>query len=343
MLNSTDQFEQPPDSALSIARQGGFFAGGRAIERDGDIVRGDHLYVQFQVPANARGLPLIFWHGGTTSGAGWECTPDGRESFQSLLVRRGFSTYVIDQPRKGRSGGAPFEVNLNLRPPGEIDSWNIWRLGEWNPPDAPTFFPGVQVDRHPNSIDQLFRQRTPEIGPSVNEQVDVALDALDSLIERTGRCVLIIHSNSGKAAWQSSMRNEGVAGIVAYEPGAFVFPDDQPPEEIYTTNDRVRLITQPILVPREQFDHLAKIPIQLVYGDNITGTPSANLGAELWRVNMIRAGQFSDTLNQIQGSAAILHLPAVGLRGNTHFAFSDLNNVDIADLLVTFLRESDLA
>jgi hypothetical protein len=38
----------------------------------------------------------------------------------------------------------------------------------------------------------------------------------------------------------------------------------------------------------------------------------------------------------------LVHLPEVGIRGNTHFMMSDLNNVQIADLLSKFLAEKRL-
>lgn len=34
----------------------------------------------------------------------------------------------------------------------------------------------------------------------------------------------------------------------------------------------------------------------------------------------------------------MVHLPAIGIRGNTHFPFSDLNNIEIADLLSKWLE-----
>jgi hypothetical protein len=37
-----------------------------------------------------------------------------------------------------------------------------------------------------------------------------------------------------------------------------------------------------------------------------------------------------------------LDLPEAGLAGNTHFPFSDLNNLAVADLLSGFLREKKL-
>ena len=38
----------------------------------------------------------------------------------------------------------------------------------------------------------------------------------------------------------------------------------------------------------------------------------------------------------------ILHLPDAGLRGNSHFMFSDLNNVEVADQLTKFLQRHGL-
>jgi hypothetical protein len=37
-----------------------------------------------------------------------------------------------------------------------------------------------------------------------------------------------------------------------------------------------------------------------------------------------------------------VHLPEIGIKGNTHFPFADLNNVQIADLVSKFLAEKRL-
>jgi hypothetical protein len=49
----------------------------------GQTLHGDHAYVFYQVPANARRLPLVMWHGHGQSAKTWETTPDGREGFQT--------------------------------------------------------------------------------------------------------------------------------------------------------------------------------------------------------------------------------------------------------------------
>jgi hypothetical protein len=198
------------------------------------------------------------------------------------------------------------------------------------------------MDTGENTVDQLFRQRTPEIGASLNDDYEVVLDAMNSLLQRIGRSILVLHSNSGKDGWRLRTRNERVAGIVAYEPSAFVFPENDPPADVDTKNERVQSITRPILVDPEEFQQLAGIPIQLVYGDNVRDVPSENIGAELWRVDLQRAKQFQAAINRIGGSVELLELPKIGVMGNTHFPFSDLNNVEVAQILVKFLEASHL-
>jgi hypothetical protein len=51
---------------------------------------------------------------------------------------------------------------------------------------------------------------------------------------------------------------------------------------------------------------------------------------------------FAAALNKQGGQASVLHLPDVGLFGNSHFMFSDLNNVQVADQLSKFLAAKGL-
>jgi hypothetical protein len=64
------------------------------------------MYVQFQIPARkvGPGWPVIMVHGSTHTGAALESTPDGREGWYPYFVRKGISTYVVDQSGRGRSG-----------------------------------------------------------------------------------------------------------------------------------------------------------------------------------------------------------------------------------------------
>src|SRR5436190_13557980 len=99
---------------IMLADQGSFAVGGAVLTNPGTFdpvnpteagqtVHGDHAYVQYQIPVNARRLPLVMWHGGGQFSKTWETTPDGREGYQNIFLRRGFSTYIMDQPRSGRA------------------------------------------------------------------------------------------------------------------------------------------------------------------------------------------------------------------------------------------------
>ena len=101
---------------LMIQEQGSFAGGGPGIETPGTFnprtpanpagqtYHGDHAYVFYQKPVNARKYPLVFLHGAGQFSKTWESTPDGREGFQNLFLRRNFSVYLIDQPRRGGAG-----------------------------------------------------------------------------------------------------------------------------------------------------------------------------------------------------------------------------------------------
>ena len=90
------------------------------------------------------------------------------------------------------------------------------------------------------------------------------------------------------------------------------------------------------------FLKLTDIPILIYYGDNIPTQPSQNPGQEQWRAFLAMAKQFRDVVNQHGGDVTLVYLPEIGIRGNTHFAMSDLNNLEIADHLSGFLKKKNL-
>lgn len=51
---------------------------------------------------------------------------------------------------------------------------------------------------------------------------------------------------------------------------------------------------------------------------------------------------WADAVNNKGGDVTVVHLPEIGIKGNTHFPFSDLNNLEIADLLSKWFHEKNL-
>ena len=99
----------------TVATQPGTFDPYNPTKPDGQSYHGDHVYAFYQVPVDARPLPIVMWHGAEQSSRTWETTADGREGFQNVFLRRGFPTYVIDQPRRGDAGRMLQDLALRVR------------------------------------------------------------------------------------------------------------------------------------------------------------------------------------------------------------------------------------
>ncbi len=321
------------DHPIVLRTQGSFMVGGTVITApNGDTFHGDHAYVQYQIPTDARALPLVMWHGGGQFSKTWESTPDGRDGYQNIFLRRGFATYILDQPRRGRAGRGTEGQTISAGVPNESNLWGIFRLGRW-----PDFFPSVQFPGayDPAALDQYFRQQTPDTGPAFDvAHRHILIDAAAALFDKIGPAILITHSASGRLGWPTAIKSRNVKAIICYETGSFVFPEGEVPAPAPPHES--------IPVPVADFMNLTTIPIQIVFGDNIPTEPTTPANLDQWRTAIVQARLFVDTVNRHGGNAQLLHLPDVGVHGNTHFAFSDLNNVEVADLLSQFLREKGL-
>ncbi|HYS82438.1 MAG TPA: hypothetical protein VEM76_17140 [Anaeromyxobacteraceae bacterium] len=163
--------------------------------------------------------------------------------------------------------------------------------------------------------------------------------AVSALFDRIGPGVLVTHSQGGGPGWLTAMKNPNVRAVVAYEPGSgFVFPEGEVPPAMPCLTGPL----EGVGVPLSQFMGLTKIPIIVYFGDNIPEEPSKNPGQDNWRVRIAMARLWRDAVNRHGGDVTLVHFPDLGIRGNTHFMFSDLNNLQIADLLSRFLAEKRL-
>lgn len=87
---------------------------------------------------------------------------------------------------------------------------------------------------------------------------------------------------------------------------------------------------------------LTKISIVIYYGDNIATQPTDEWNKDSWRVRLEMARLWADTVNKYGGDVTVVHLPDIGITGNTHFPFADLNNVKIADVTEAWMHEKGL-
>lgn len=327
---------------LIIKDQGSLIAGGGLITQpgtfdpykpvlpDGQTYHGDHVYAFYQVPVDARPLPILMLHGAGQSAKSWETTADGREGFQNIFLRRRFSTYLIDQPRRGDAGRSLIEMTIKPVPDEQL--WfNQFRIGLW-----PERFEGSQFPRGPAALEQFFRSMTPNTGPY---DIDVVSNGVSVLLEKTGPAILFSHSQGGGSGWLAAIKSPNARAIVAFEPGSsFVFPEGEVPAPIASAFDTL----SGLAVSAEQFKALTQIPIVIFYGDNIPDQPVRLPAQDSWRARLEMARLWRDTVNRHGGDVTLVHLPEINIKGNSHFPFSDMNNVEIADLVLQFLAEKNL-
>ena len=338
---SAQETKKSKAEPLRIQEQGSFAVGGTVITNpgkfdpyhptpDGQTLHGDHAYVSYQLPVKARQLPLVMWHGIGQFSKTWETTPDGREGYQTIFLRRGFGVYLIDQPRRGNAGRSTQPISLTPTP-DEQNWFGTFRLGIW-----PDFFPGVQFSRDPEALNQYFRSMTPDTGPI---DVEVNTRAVAALFDKIGPGILVTHSHSGGFGWRTAIKSQNVRAIVSYEPGSgFVFPEGEVPAPIQSSAGPLAASG----IPLAEFMLLTKIPIVIYYGDFIPKEPIANPGQDGWRARLEMARKWRDAVNKRGGDVTVIHLPEGGIKGNTHFPFSDLNNLQIADLMSTWLNKKEL-
>lgn len=339
---------------ITIVEQGSFFVGGtevtapgkfdptaRSTSDAGQSFKIDHMYVQYQIPQHARRFPLVMIHGASATGSFWESTPDGREGYQTIFLRRGFAVYVVDFPRRGKAGFPSFNGTLGALLDKQVIpnrtnrlsdqmAFTVVRLG----PEYLEYFPNTQFPKA--GLDQFFKK----LIPRVTDDENVVADALAALLERIGPAILVSHSQSGRFACLAAIRSPNVKAIVDYEGSNQPFPAGQAPAPLPAYDGF--LVGPGAPVPLKDFLKLTKIPIQIVVGDNIPSSPQPNLLLETHRLQLIFKKQFVETVNRYGGDASLLRLPDVGIYGNTHAPFLDLNNLEVADLMSEFLHEKDL-
>ena len=327
---------------LMIARQGMFSSGGTVTEpvegdydpttnwmditRAGNTAHVDHANVFYQIPANDNGNPIVYLHGYGQSRMGWMTTPDGREGWSELFLKKGYAAFLVDQPRRGEAG-----ATASMTMDGFLDTWaedskdykpgdQAWythfRIGRV----APERYEGSQFPEGDEAQNQFFRQMTPNTG-NFDQTLDAAAlgAVMEDVHEMTGnKAIFVTHSQGGAVGWDVPVEN--ISAIVAIEPGG----TPQPGSEQYQ-----RLLE-------------AGIPITVYFGDYIDNGPEDIMSTGFWQAVRDGAVQFAESYNADGGDCTVVYLPDEGITGNSHFMFQEMNNDVIADHIAAWLESKGL-
>jgi hypothetical protein len=317
---------------LILESQGSFFVGGetknytpppspgRGPAGPGDVTI-KQMSVQYQKPV-VRGtahLPVVMVHGCCLSSKTWETTPDGRMGWNEYFVRKGRPVYMADQVSRARSGfdGTIInDVRAGKTPPGKLPnvlmashqtSWTLFRFG----PEFNQAFPDEQFPV--KAADELYKQMIPDLNallPSPNP----TWKNMAALGVQLNGAVLMGHSESGFYPEEAAMIDPaGVRGIISIEMGC--------------TTD---------LKP-EKLAGLAKIPILVIFGDHLGDVKGPF--AKLWPDNLATCEKFVGQVKAAGGDAQLMELPKLGIKGNSHMLMQDKNNLQLADLILTWIDQ----
>ncbi len=313
---------------LTLEQQGSFFVGGEyksvATPAVGPIPaqRGDitvnQMYVQYQIPVRGdRHVPVVMVHGCCLSSKTWETTPDGRMGWSEYFVRKDRSVYLADQVSRARSGFDPTafsDVRSGKTPPGQLPTilaathqvaWTVFRFG-------PRFGEPFPDEQFPiAAMDELYKQMIPDLNATLPQDANPTWTQMAALGVKLGGAVLMGHSESGFFPERAALIDaRGIKGIVSIEmPCA-------------TDLGTAQLAT------------LARIPTLVMFGDHlgdVTGGPVS------WAQSFDGCKTFVGQLKNAGGDAELMHLPALGIKGNSHMLMQDKNSDQLADLVIDWI------
>lgn len=337
--SSDDNAEEQSENVLSIAEQGIFSSGGTVTEpvecefdsttnwldftRAGNTAHVDHANVLYQIPEDDTELPMVFLHGYGQSRIGWMTTPDGREGWSNFFLKAGHSVFLVDQPRRGEAGNTAsmttdaidtWSEDSKDYMPGDQAWYTHFRIGR----GTSDRYEGSQFPEGEEALDQFLRQMTPNTGSFDTEIIAAAMDeVMKDVREKTGqKSIYVTHSQGGAIGW--NVDTENVAAIVAIEPGGT-------PE-----------------IDSEQYNKFleADIPIVIYYGDYIDNGPEDIVSTSFWKGVKDAANEFAQSYNAGGGNCTVVSLPDIGITGNSHFMFQELNSDEIAAHVENWIKEN---
>jgi pimeloyl-ACP methyl ester carboxylesterase len=311
---------------LVLASQGSFFVGGekKALPAPptgrGGFGAGDitihQMYVQYQVPASGgRHLPVVMVHGCCLSSKTWETTPDGRMGWDEYFVRRDRPVYLADQVSRARSGfdaSTIAAVKAGTAPPTQLPNiiaashqiaWTVFRFG----PAYGTAFPDGQFPIE--AVDELYKQMIPDLNallPSPNP----TWKNMAALSVQLKGAILMGHSESGFFPQQAALLDpSGIRGMISIE---MPCPD----------------------LSAQQIATLAKIPTLVMFGDHLGDVQG---GPANWAQSLEGCEKYVQRVKDAGGDAVMMHLPKMGIKGNSHMLMQDRNSLQLADLILEWI------
>ncbi|KAF8845592.1 alpha/beta-hydrolase [Paxillus ammoniavirescens] len=338
----------PHPSGRALHTRQYFYVGGRYVPHgSGEICHGQ-LYVERLTPAQVtRSTPILFIHGNGMTGTNWLNTPDGRPGWSDYFLNQGYEVFIVDQPARGRSAWqSNVDGDTSIFTTDNVESLvtATARYGNWPQASLHGQWPGSGTKGDP-VFEAFYRSLVPSL-TSTAETSELMKAAGSELLDKIGPVVVVTHSQSGGFGWiLADARPNLVKAIVALEPNGPPFRNAiimSNPVRIYGLTDIPLTFDPPISSasdlgpvalrqgedctcfqqarPPRRLVHLAQVPVLLV-----TSESGYHAVYDEFTVQFLEEAGVNVTH---------IRLENVGLHGNGHMFFMELNSDQIADEVV---------
>ncbi|KAL9593721.1 MAG: hypothetical protein Q9219_007418 [cf. Caloplaca sp. 3 TL-2023] len=325
----------------------------------------DQLYVEKLIPTKGikQSNPVIFFHGGGSPGSIWLQTPDNRKGFASYFLDRGFAVYIIDQTSVGRAtqedlAGYPLRIGSTA----EIaeSGFSIPEVSNLYPQSKlHTQWPGKGIIGDP-VFDAFAAQFIPLTSNLIRQETSMRASGC-ALLKMLAPQKSYLISHSIGALHPILLSNdcpELIAGNINLEPATIPFqsytgnatsgvgrttnrpygltntpityePPVQSASDLKTVNNETDTPALRSCIyqaePARKLPQIAKVPYVA-----LTGEASPHITYDQCVVNYLRqAGVKVDWIK----------LGEIGIKGNGHFGFLELNNGKIADVVLDWIKK----
>jgi hypothetical protein len=253
------------------------------------------------------------------------------------FTRKGFKTYMGEQVGRGRSGFDALQYQKVLT--GDLAgsanpailiatdkfAWNVFRWGDYETktPYPDERFPMHTVGVGTNATLDFYKQVIPDLNATLSDASSPTCangtctpsdpnapfnspDNMASLANQLGGAILVGHSQSSGFPTMAALRpgSMGVRGIIQLETGCFA--------NLTQANIQV----------------LKHIPILIMVGDHFS-TPQPPASCVTMKKQINDAG----------GDMTFVALPDIGIRGNSHMFMQDNNNLQVADIIISWINK----
>lgn len=309
---------------ISLRDQGNFFVGINITdpEENGGVHIRDQMYVGYQLVAEPKyNYPLILVHGGGGQASDWFTTPDGRDGLRDYFLAAGFDVYWVDRPGYGRS---PTNISYGTLEKGASTSLITFLAKSEQ-------FAGDATNHTDPMVLNLLASSPP--GPYGGNRL--AAQDLGELLQRIGPAILVTYSAGAISGWWVADKHpELIAGMLAIEPAASNITSSlrkgltfEPPlpEDFVAVPDPEGCDLQPP-------DQVSRLPSFADMNIHMVGAEfGLTRGLPCSRKALVQAG----------ANVRYTYLPDEGVRGNGHLLLGELNNAQVAAVLVKLLASID--